>query len=125
MNAKQPGPFVPHLQAARQAVAEARQGRWPFHNSYVPAVRQLPRLLQRHGLGQTLAYLHLRGAGNVNSPYDLVARQLDRWLLQATGVSARGALQALSARDTPFYREATEQAWLFACALRACAEEEA
>src|SRR4051794_20263970 len=117
-----PPPRSTVVQAARQAVAEARQARFPFGN-YTLAVRQLPALLQRHGLGQTLAYLQMRGGGNPASPFDLLTRQLDRWLLQVTDASARGALAALAARDSRFYREAAEQAWLFVHALGVYAEE--
>jgi hypothetical protein len=117
-----PPPRSTVVQAARQAVAEARQARFPFAN-YTLAVRQLPALLQRHGLGQTLAYLQMRAAGNPTSPFDLLTRQLDRWLLEVTGASARGALAALSTRDSRFYREAAEQVWLFVHALCVYVEE--
>jgi hypothetical protein len=111
----------PQVQAARQAFAEAGQGRFQLKD-YVYVTKQVPRLLQRHGLGQTLACLQLRGGGNANSPYDLVLRQLDRWLLEATGASGRSALAVLSARDSRFYAEASEQAWLFVWALVSCVE---
>jgi len=91
--------------------------------NYKSVVRQLPMLLQRHGLGQTLAYLQVRGGGSSTSAFDLVLRQLDRWLLAALGVSGRGFLAVLSTRDSRFYREASEQAWLFVRSLGACAEE--
>lgn len=112
----------PHEQAARAALAEVKQSRVQLYN-YKGVVRQLPALLQRHGLGQTLAYLQVRGGGNPNSGFDLVLRQFDRWLLAALAASGRGALAVLAARDSRFYREATEQAWLFVRALGACAEE--
>ena len=122
MDAEKGAPPRSTVQAAREAVAEARQGRFPFTH-YGLTVRQLPRLLQRHGLGQTLAYLQMRAAGNPTSPYDLLTRQLDRWLLEVTGASARGALAALSTRDSRFYREAAEQVWLFVHALCVYVEE--
>src|SRR5262249_26353004 len=83
----------------------------------VAVVRLLPKLLQRHGLGQALACLQLRGEGRPNSAYTLLARQLDRWLLTNLGVSDRTALTALSTRDSRFYLEASELAWLFARAV--------
>ena len=47
--------------AAREALAEG--GRHPFIlQNYLAVVRLLPKLLQRHGLGQTLACLQVRGA---------------------------------------------------------------
>jgi hypothetical protein len=112
----------PQVQAAREAIAEARQIPVLMHN-YPPSVRQLPMLLQHHGLGQTLAYLHMRGGGKRDSPFELLARQMDRWLFRALAVSGRTALAVLSARDSRFYREASEHAWLFVSALRDCLEE--
>ena len=122
MDADKLEPARPHVQAARQAFAESRQTRIQARD-YALVVRQLPMLLQRHGLGQALAFLHVRGGGNINSPYELVIRQMDRWLLAALGVGGRAFLPVLSGRDSRCYREATEQAWLFARALRACLEE--
>jgi hypothetical protein len=114
----------PHLQAARHAVAEARQGRFSFRD-YQNVVKQLPVLLHRHGLGLTLAYLQMRGGGNRNSPYDMAAGHLDRALFEALGVSGRGPFLAmLCGRDSQFYLEATQHAVLIARALCACAEEQ-
>jgi hypothetical protein len=117
MEADKSDAHVPHRRAAREAIAEAGRGAFPMGN-YVVAARQLPALLQRHGLGQALAYLQTRSTGQGTSPYDLLVRQLDRWLLTVLGVSGRSALAALAARDSRFYREASEQAWLFVRALR-------
>jgi CRISPR-associated protein (Cas_Cmr5) len=115
-------PRAPHRQAAHDAVAEA--GRPPMvMKNYVLAVRQLTMLIQRHGLGQALAGLQLRSEGRAASPYSLLARQLDRWLLASLGVSDRTALGALTSRDSRFYREATELAGLFVRALREAVEE--
>ena len=113
----------PHSRAVREAIAEAAG--LPFARSHLAAVaNSLPRVLQRHGLGPALAYLQLRDGGSRGpSPYGVVARHLDRWLLAATGASGRTALAALATRDSRYYREATEQAWLFLRALRAALEE--
>jgi hypothetical protein len=113
---------VTQRRVAREALAEG--GRHPFIlQNYLAVVRLLPKLLQRHGLGQALACLQLRGEGRPNSTYTLLARQLDRWLLTNLGVSDRTALAALSTRDSRFYLEASELAWLFARALLESAEE--
>src|SRR5207244_3001147 len=112
----------PQVQAAQEAVREARQSRIPFRD-YTNAVRQLPTLLHSHGLGLTLAYLQMRGGGNRNSPFDLLAGQLDRWLFSSLNVSGRGILAVLCGRDSRFYLEASGQADLFARALCACVEE--
>ncbi len=107
---------VSQRRTAREALAEG--GRHPFIlQNYLAVVRQLLKLLQRHGLGQALACLQVRGDGRPNSAYTLLARQLDRWLLTNLGVSDRTMLAAISARDSRFYREASELAWLFARAL--------
>ncbi len=115
---------TPQVQAARQAVAEAAKVATMPRESYRQTVKQLPLLLQRHGLGQTLAYLQLRGEGRPASPFTVLLRQLDRWLLVSLAVSGRSALAALSGRDSKFYREASEHAWLFVRTLRAVLEEE-
>jgi len=112
----------PQSQAARQAIGEAAKP--PFIiKQYGLVVRQVAKLLHRHGLGQTLAYIQLRCTGRPNSPYDLLGRQLDRWLLASLGVSASSALAAISTRDSRFYLEASEQAWLFLRAVRQGLEE--
>jgi hypothetical protein len=112
----------PHRQAAQEAVAEAARGQ-VSPKQYTQVVQQLQALFQRHGLGQALACLQMRGDGRPTSPYSLLVRQLDRWLLFAMAVSAPSALAALSSRDSQFYREASEQAWLFIRALRQRLEE--
>ena len=123
MNADNAVEHLPHRRAAREAVAEAGKG--PFAMIfYGQVVQQLQALLQRHGLGQALACLQLRAAGKPGSPYSLLIRQLDRWLLTTQAVSARSALAALATRDSRFYREASEQAWLFVRALREALEQD-
>jgi len=91
----------PQSQAARQAIGEAAKP--PFIiKQYGLVVRQVAKLLHRHGLGQALAYIQLRCTGRPGSPYDLLGRQLDRWLLAALGVSAPSALVAIASRDSRF-----------------------
>lgn len=114
-------------EALREAVRKAIvEGSTHPHqrNNYAPLVKQLPLLLHRHGLGQTLAYLQVHGGSNPRTPADLLLRQFDRWLVGVLNVSTRSVLAALSTRDSRFYREASEQAWLFLTALRRCLEEE-
>jgi hypothetical protein len=113
---------VTQRRAAREALGEG--GRHPFIlKNYLSVVRLLPRLLQRHGLGQTLACLEMRAEGRPNSAYTLVGRQLDRWLLTNMAVSDRTMLRALSGRDSRFYREASELAWMFVRALQETVKE--
>ena len=111
------------LETIRKAIVEGSTH--PYQrNNYGPLVKLLPLLFQRHGLGQTLAYLQVQGGGNPRTPADLVLRQLDRWLSGCLNVSNKGILAALSTRDSRFYREASEQAWLYLTALRRCLEED-
>jgi hypothetical protein len=123
MDADNPIERTSQMLAARQAVAEAWKVPTLPRLYYKQTARQLPALLQQHGLGQTLAYLQLRGEGRPASPYTVLLRQLDRWLLATLEVSARSALAALAARDSQFYIEATRRAWLFVSALRAVLDE--
>jgi hypothetical protein len=123
MDADDPRQQAPQIEAARQAVAEASKVRTMPRLSYRQAVRQLPALLQQHGLGQTLAYLQIRGEGRPASPYTVLLKQLDRWLLANLPVSGRSALAALAAGDSRLYLEASQYAWLFVSALAGVLEE--
>src|SRR5271157_4902047 len=104
----------PQRQAARQAIGEVAKAPLII-KQYGLVVRQVAKLLQRHGLGQTLAYIQLRSTDRPGSPYNLLGRQLDRWLLAALG--------AIASRDSRFYLEASEHAWLFLRAVRQGLEE--
>jgi hypothetical protein len=114
----------PQVQAAEEAVAEARQRQPMPFAGYAGVVRQLPQLLHRHGLGLTLAYLQMRGGGNRNSPFELTFAQLERWLFKALGLSGRGILGTLCGHDSRVYLEASQQAMLFARALCERVEKE-
>jgi hypothetical protein len=111
------------LETVRKAIVEGSTHPYQMNN-YGPLVKQLPLLFQRHGLGQTLAYLQVQGGGNPRTPADLALRQIDRWLAGALNISNKGTLAVLSTRDSRFYREASEHAWLFLTALRRCLEED-
>lgn len=112
----------PQRQAAQRAISEAKTPPFVFAQ-YGLAVRQAAKVLKRHGLGQTLAYVQLRATGRPGSPYDLLGRQLDRWLLAALGTKAPSALAAIASRDSRFYLEASEHGWVFLRALRRGLEE--
>ena len=96
---------VSQKRAAREALAEG--GRHPVH----PAELHLRRAstaeaapAARPGAGPGVP--EVRAEGRPNSPYTLLGRQLDRWLLTNLGVPDRTALAAISSRDSQFYREA-------------------
>jgi hypothetical protein len=107
---------APQREAAQSAIAEAAKPP-STPREYVQAVRQVTKALHRHGFGQTLAYMEFRASNKPNSPYRLLARQLDRWVLSTLAVKDSSALVALSTRNSRFYIEASEQAWLFIEAL--------
>ncbi len=109
----------PHIVAAKQAMAEVVKERM-ITKHYIQVVRQASKQLHRHGLGQALAFIQMRYADQPRSPYALLERQLDRWILASQRVSERSALAAIASRDSDFYLEASKQAWLF---LRAVREE--
>lgn len=122
MNASNTVEHLPHHRAAEEAVAEARKV--PSMTYYLQVVQQFQMLLQRHGLGQALACMQQRASGKPGSPYSTLIRQLDRWLLTTQAVSGPSALAALASRDSRFYREASEQAWLFVRTLREVLERD-
>ena len=109
-------------QAAVACVAEAKRQVQLKH--YVQVVKQLPAVVHRHGLGQALTWLRVQSGGKANSPYAVLGRQIDAWLLQVAGVSERTALDALTKRDTQFYLQMAAQIAIFLRALRAQVEGE-
>ena len=108
--------------AAEQAVDEAKHTLGQL-KQYTLIARQLPLLVRRHSLGQTLTYLRLRGGGRPNSHFELLAQQLDRQLAELLQTQAQQALVTLTQRDSGCYREASEQIQLFLAALIRSLEE--
>lgn len=118
-------PWHPRSQyqtAAEQAVDEAKHTLGQL-KQYALLARQLPLLVRRHGLGQTLTYLHLRGRGRPNSHFELLAQQLDWQLTELLKTQAHQALVTLTQRDSECYREAGEQIQRFLAALIRSLEE--
>lgn len=91
---------------------------------YLSLVRQLPLLLHQHGLGQTLAYLQLRGGDRTQSPYQLALQHLTHWLAMNLDVPEEDLLKHLTRSDSDVYLQATEKARHLLLALRTAAEEE-
>lgn len=86
---------------------------------YAQLVGELPLLLGRHGLGQTLAYLVMRGGGRESSPHELVYRQVTRRLAQLYPLSNDDLLTHLTRVDSKQYLRLAEETRLFAQALYA------
>ena len=107
--------------AAEQAVEEAKHTLGQLQQ-YTLVAKQLPLLMRRHGLGQTLTYLYLRGGGRPNSHFELLAQQFDRQLAELLQTQQQ-ALLTLTQRDSRCYREASEQIQLFLAALIRSLEE--
>lgn len=109
-------PQPAYREAAEQAVAEAKHALKQLKH-YEQVARQMPLLLRRHGLGQTLTYLSLRGAGRPNSPFELLALQLERYLSETLDLETKPLLSALTQSDSTLYLTVTEHTRLFLAEL--------
>jgi hypothetical protein len=109
---------------AADCILEAQE-EFRAYGHYISAVAELPLLLGRHGLGQTLAYLQLRGAGRETSPYDFVYQQVARRLIQLFPVGETDLLTFVTRCNSRQYLLLAEEARLFAAALYEAAEDEA
>lgn len=97
-------------QAAQIAIVEARQACPVKH--YGELARRLPVQLRQHGLGQMLAYMHGRGKGRDSSPFEVLARQIERHVADVLPIRA-GDLKTLTANDSRLYLQATRQVEMF------------
>lgn len=79
-------------------------------------------LISKHGLGQTLAHLEIRGGDRYDSPYQLLADHLTRWL--STSLDLTEGLSDLTTEDSELYMRATDEACRFALALKRVAGPE-
>ncbi len=122
MDAPEWNPQPVYSEAAEQAVAEAKHVLRQLKH-YEQIVRQIPLLLRRHGLGQALTYLSMRGAGRSNSPFELLAQQLDRCLSETLESEKKPGLSALTESDSALYLMLTEHTRLFVAELIHCLEE--
>ncbi len=109
---------------ATDCILEAQE-EFRAYGHYISTVAELPLLLSRHGLGQTLAYLQLRGAGRDTSPYDFVYQQVARRLMQLFPVGETDLLIFVTRCDSQQYLRLAEEARLFAAALTYAAEDQA
>lgn len=107
---------------ATDCILEAQE-EFKAYGHYISTVAELPLLLNRHGLGQTLAYLQLRGAGRDSSPYDFVYQQVARRLVQLFPVGETDVLTFLTRCTSRQYLLMAEEARLFAAALYYAAED--
>lgn len=90
---------------------------------YAQLVDELSLLLGRHGLGQTLAYLAMRGGGRESSPHEMVYRQVTRRLTQLYPLSNDDLLTHLTRVDSMQYLRLAEETRLFFLALFAGIDE--
>jgi CRISPR/Cas system CMR-associated protein Cmr5 small subunit len=91
---------------------------------YLSLARQIPLILHQHGLGQTLAYLQMRGDGRSNSPYQLLYQHLTHWLAMNLGLPEEDVLKSLTRADSEGYVRATQATRLLLLALRTAVEDE-
>jgi CRISPR/Cas system CMR-associated protein Cmr5 small subunit len=91
---------------------------------YLSLARQLPHILHQHGLGQTLAYLQMRGGDRTQSPFHLVLEHLNHWLAMTLGLPEEDVLSSLTQFDSDVYLRAMEEARRLLLALRTAAEDE-
>jgi hypothetical protein len=110
-------PLDERAAAVAQALAEARKQRHFRH--YVNLLTRLPLLLHQHGLGQTLAYLQLRGANrSEEGPNALLYTQLTRRLSELMPAGGDDVLLHLTQANSSEYRQLAEEAAQFMLALR-------
>ncbi len=107
------------LQALRSDRDRARYG---------TLARKLPSLLHTSGLGQTLAYLFAKAAGNANKPEGLLLEQLTTHLRRRLGrppaasQSLHPCMQLVLDLEPAEYRRATAEAFAAAEWLKRFAE---
>ncbi len=109
---------------ATDCILEAQEEFEPYGH-YIATVAELPLLLSRHGLGQTLAYMQLRGAGRQTSPYHFIYDQVARRLSQLFPVGETDLLTFVTRCDSRQYLRLAEETRLFAVALYHAAEDAA
>lgn len=119
-------------QAALAGVTDIAQGNRP--GRFKALARKLPSMLQRNGLGQTLAFLYSKSKGDrFEGPEGQLLRLLNRLLLlEAPDGTPRDPMTRVLAMNAEQYRLSTRQAlvastWIkrFAEALIQADEEEA
>ena len=107
--------------AVTQCVEEARK--FPHFTHYVNQVSGMPLLLHKHGLGQMLAYLQMRGGNRRSSPHELIFQQVARRLAQVYPLPGDNLLDHLTQVDSQQYRRLTEEAGAFLLRLRQALKE--
>ncbi len=101
---------------AARAVEEARRLTNFFH--YGDIASSLPLLLHRHGLGQTLSYLQIRGGGREQSPYTHVYRHLAERLNAVFSLPDDDLLNSITRLNSQQYLRLASEAHAYALALR-------
>lgn len=93
------------IQRARQEVRHFRQ--------YLDLVAETASMLRRYGLGQTLAYLQMRGSGRPDSPYAFVYQNLQDHLRRTPGFRGKDVLAFLTQEDSTTYLRLSHEALAF------------
>ena len=83
------------MQRARQEIQHFRH--------YLDLVPETAFMLRRYGLGQTLAYLQVRGKGRPDSPYSFIYQHLQEHLRRSPGFQGKDVLEYLTQEDSRTY----------------------
>ncbi len=106
---------------AREAVEKALSSVHLTH--YSEAASAIPLVLHRHGLGQTLSYLQIRGGHRERSPYTLIYHQLAERLNAVFSLPDEDLLSSVTRLDSRQYLRLASEAHAYALALRRAAKE--
>ena len=105
-------PVGDRQQLAEETVRRAQQEMRHFRQ-YLDLVAETAALLRRYGLGQTLAYLQMRGGGRPDSPYSFVYQQLQDHLRRSPGFRGKDVLAYLTQEDSTTYLRLSREALAF------------
>jgi hypothetical protein len=105
-------PVGDRQQAAEATILRAQQEVRHFRN-YLDLVAETASMLRRYGLGQTLAYLQMRGSGHPDSPYSFIYQHLQEHLHRSPGFSGKDLLAYLTQENSTTYLRLSREALAF------------
>ena len=105
-------PVGDRQQLAEETVRRAQQEVRHFRQ-YLDLVPETAALLRRYGLGQTLAYLQMRGGGRPDSPFSFVYQHLQDHLRRSPGFRGKDVLAYLTQEDSTTYLRLSREALAF------------